>query len=155
MSPSHGAALLGLLGLLALPNHAAACPTQASQAFDARCGVEYGATIRFTYSGAARWWFKERVVQGEPNECQPGTIDQTINPFQSLTGTIEDAVFNTNGPPGPRAACRDLTQQTIFTGPTQEKVTQCPYYNGQLIQVTKEPAKVSTSSDGAVADCTY
>ncbi|OJH42509.1 hypothetical protein [Cystobacter ferrugineus] len=155
MSPSHGAALLALFGLLALTNGAAACPTQSALASNARCGVEYGAYIQFTYTNAAMWWFKERVVQGEPNECQPGTIDQTINPFQSRSGTIIDDVSNTNGPPGPLAPCRDLTQQTIFTGPTQSTVEQCPYYNGQLIQVTKTPAQVATSSDGATATCNY
>ena len=146
---------LFLIAFAGFPMRGAACPTQSAQAMSPVCGIEYGATIQFTYTGAANWWFKERVVSGVPNECQAGDIDQTTTPFQSSTGIIYDEVVNTNGPPATVAPCQDLTHQTIYTGPTQPAVNQCQFPNGQIIQVTSTPKRVRTSSGGSAIDCTY
>lgn len=157
MSPTSrtAAPVLFLIAFAGLSPRAAACPTQNAEALSPVCGIEYGATIQLTYPGAAGWWIKERVVQGSPNECQPGGIDQTTNPFQSSTGIVRDEVVNSNGPPAVVAPCKDLTHQTVYMGPSQALVNQCQYPNGQLIQVTSTPRKVSTSSGGSSTECTY
>ena len=146
---------LWLVTLGGLPLAAQPCPPQAVQALLPQCGPSYGATLQFTYAGAANWWFKERVVQGDPNTCQAGGIDQTTNPFQSPTGIIVDEVYNTNGPPAAVAPCGDQTHQTIYTGPMAATVEHCSFPNGQLIQVLHSPKLVRTSAAGVATQCAY
>jgi hypothetical protein len=151
-----GRILLLALALLALGTSAAhACPPQTVTGLQAMCSYAYGGVFRYCYDGAAGWWFKEQVINGDPNTCQPGGISQTTNPFQSASGCVSDEVSNSNGPPGLVAPCQDLTHQTVFTGPTKEKVEQCSYANGQLISVTSVPKEVKTTSGGTVTTCTY
>jgi hypothetical protein len=111
------------------------CPAQNIQNLQAACGQEYGALVTFCYNPAPYWWFKENVVSG-PGDCQGGDIDQTTNPFQSVNSCVGDEVLNNNGPAGDHAPCTDTTFQTIFAGPTQPLVEQCPFANTQLIEVT-------------------
>ena len=139
-----------------------ACPTQSVTMSGAQCGSQYGAVGRYCYNGAAGWWFKERVTMGSPNTCVPGaSITQTTTPIQSATGCVSDLIFNFNGPPANVAPCTIVTNQTVFTGPTQATVTQCQYNNRQVIQVTETPGsnprsgKVITSSAGVSTDCNW
>ena len=137
------------------------CPTQTVTMSGARCGSQYGAVGRYCYSGAAGWWFKENVTNGSPNTCDTSPINQTTTPIQSSTGCVSDLIFDFNGPPSGRAPCTDVTNQTVFTGPTQATVTQCRYNNRQVIQVTETPGasprsgKVITSSAGVSTDCNW
>jgi len=141
------------------------CPTQTVTMGRARCGASYGAIGRYCYSGARGWWFKENVVMGSPNTCDPGTsISQTATPFQTSGNCIEDRIYNINGPPSKVAPCKMVTTQTIFTGPTKGTVEQCEYNNEQIIEVTvtKKDAKgnptagkVITSSAGVPTKCSW
>lgn len=159
ITPLARAVLAGLAVLAALTGitapRLAACPVQTPSASLAVCGIEYGATLQYSYSNAAGWWFKERIQQGDPNTCQGGNIDQTTSPFQSSTGIVFDEVANTNGPPANVSPCRDVTNQTVYTGPTEVRVEECPFANGQQIEVTSDPKRVTTSSAGAAIFCTY
>jgi hypothetical protein len=137
------------------------CPTQTVSMSGAECGTRYGAVGRYCYSGAAGWWFKERVVNGPGAHCQGGSITQTSTPFQSRNGCVGDQIFDFNGPPGNVAPCSDTTFQTVFTGPTQATVEQCQYQNTQVIDVTRTAGsnppsgKVTTTSGGVSTDCDW
>lgn len=135
------------------------CPTQTVTMSGAMCGAEYGAIGRYCYSGANRWWFKERVTMGSPNTCAPGaTIDQTTTPFQASGNCVSDRITNLNGPPSRHAPCRVVTNQTVFTGPTQATVEQCQYSNAQVVEVTGTPTtggQVITTSAGVSTSCNW
>jgi hypothetical protein len=136
------------------------CPPQAVTMTGAKCGKKYGAVGEYCYSGAKNWFFKEKVVNGSPNTCDTSPIDQTTTPFQSKTGCVIDKIFNFNGPPAVRAPCKDVTDQTVFTGPTKAEVEKCQYKNTQIIEVTDsgstpKSGKVITSSAGVSADCEW
>ncbi|MCZ7385147.1 MAG: DUF4157 domain-containing protein [Candidatus Methanoperedens sp.] len=138
------------------------CPTQTVTMSGATCGASYGAVGRYCYSGATGWWFKERVVMGSPNTCAPGaSIDQTSTPFKATGNCVEDEITNPNGPPSRVAPCRVVTNQTVFTGPTEADVEQCQYRNEQIVEVTVTPSssprsgKVITSSAGVSTDCNW
>jgi hypothetical protein len=138
------------------------CPTQTVTISGAKCGSSYGAVAKYCYSGikGKGWWFKEKVKNATGTLCQPGTINQTSNPFQSpLDDCVEDAIFDNNGPPSNVAPCTDTTFQTVFIGPTKADVEQCPYKNTQVIKVTaakdKKSGKVITTSAGVATDCAW
>ncbi len=129
-------ALAASLGGVRLEAGGTQCPVQEIRNLEARCAQEYGALVTFCYAPAPLWWFKESVVGGGDDVCQPGGIDQTTNPFQSRSSCIGDEVLDLNGPPGDVAPCDDTTFQKVFTGPTQLQVNDCQYANTQLIEVT-------------------
>jgi hypothetical protein len=136
-----------------------ACPAETITIGGAQCGARYGATAKYCLAGAANWWFKESVVNGPPPLCQPGSINQQTTPFQSPTGCVGDAIFDSNGPPATVAPCTDLTNQIVFAGPTQATVNQCQYAHAQLITVTAGATaghgKVTTDAGGQSTFCNY
>ena len=135
------------------------CPTQTVTMSRPVCGSDYGAVGRYCYSGANRWWFKERVTMGSGNTCVPGaTINQRTTPFQASANCVLDDISNHNGPPSAVAPCRIVTNQTVFTGPTRATVEQCQYSNTQVIEVTRTGATggtVTTSSAGVSTHCDW
>ncbi|HSR49596.1 MAG TPA: DUF4157 domain-containing protein [Acidobacteriota bacterium] len=137
------------------------CPTQTVTMGSPACGVKYGAIGKYCYSGAKNWWFKEKVVNGSPNTCDKSPINQTTKPIQAPTGCVSDLIFNFNGPPKDRAPCKDVTNQTVFAGPTKAQVEKCKYQNEQIIEVTlkkgskPKSGKVITSSAGVSTDCDW
>lgn len=138
------------------------CPTQRVTMGGARCGTQYGALGRYCYGRRARgWWFKERVLNGSPNTCDTSPISQTTTPIQSSTGCVSDEIFDFNGPPSSRAPCTDVTNQTVFAGPTQASVEQCRYSNTQRIDATvnsgtgPRSGRVTTTSAGVSTRCDW
>jgi hypothetical protein len=126
----------------------------------AQCGTDYGALGTYCYGDVAKnWWFKEKVENAPGVLCQPGTIKQTTNPIQSVSGCVTDAIFDRNGPPSKVAPCTDTTFQVVFAGPTKAEVEKCQYKNTQIIEVTaakdKKSGKVITSSTGVSTECTW
>lgn len=138
------------------------CPIQTVTMSGAKCGAEYGAVGKYCYSGATRWWFKEKVVMGSPKTCVPrATIDQTSTPFQESANCVRDEIMNQNGPPSSVAPCEIVTKQTVFTGPTKDDVEKCKYNNEQIVKVTvtkgssPKSGKVVTTSAGVSTDCDW
>src|ERR1043165_9227510 len=136
------------------------CPKETITMSGAECGEQYGAIATYCYEGAVDWWFKESVKNGPGKPCQPGAIEQTSTPFQSHNPCIGDEIFDTNGPPKNVAPCTDTTLQTVFIGPTKDKVEQCQYKHTQVIEVTAADAKsgkgkVKTTAGGKPAECAW
>jgi len=134
------------------------CPKETITMSGAKCGKQYGAVATYCYDGAADWWFKESVKNGPGPLCQPGNINQTSTPFQSHNPCVGDEIFDNNGPPDKVAPCTDTTFQTVFIGPTKDKVEQCQYKHTQVIEVTATNAKsgkVITTAGGKPADCAW
>jgi len=137
------------------------CPKETITMSGAKCGTQYGAVARYCYDGAAGWWFKESVKNGPGPLCQPGNINQTTTPFQSQNPCIADRIFDNNGPPKDVAPCDDTTFQTVFIGPTKDKVEQCQYQHTQVINVTvtkgsnPKSGKVITNAGGTPAECAW
>ena len=135
------------------------CPTINASVVETKCGVEYGALIMYCFeccdgSGipVGGWsWEEVTSVMG----CRGGSIVSTPYPFEITNGFWIDMIVNNNGPPGRVAPCQDLTSQTIYWGPTLEKVKDCSFSNEQKIDVQVWPNKVETSSMGAVGSCSY
>lgn len=133
------------------------CPTQTSSGVDAQCGELYGGTILLRYSGAQNWWFVEHVSAGTCTCTSGCEIGQTGDPVQRPEGYILDVIMNTNGPPTAVGPCSDTTYQTIYCGPTLQKVYCCSYENTQVISVSSgsSPGTVTTSSAGKSVECSY
>jgi hypothetical protein len=134
------------------------CPKETITMSGAKCGNEYGAIATYCYDGAVDWWFKEKVKNGPGKACQSGEIDQTTTPFQSHNPCVDDEILNTNGPPKKVAPCTHTTFQTVFIGPTKDKVEQCQYKHTQVIEVTATNAKsgkVKTTAGGKPTDCAW
>ena len=131
-------------------------PTQKVTMSNPVCGTQYGATAKMCYDIPTGWWFKESVSMG-PNTCGSFDISQTRSPYQNKGTCITDDILNPGGPPSKRAPCKTVTYQTIFTGPTLDKVEQYKYSNTQVVEVTKDAKgnKVITSSEGASASCDW
>jgi hypothetical protein len=142
---------------------AVTCPKETITMSGAECGKKYGAFATYCYEGAVDWWFKESVKNGPGPLCQPGTINQTSTPFQSHDPCVGDEIFNKNGPPKKVAPCTDTTFQTVFIGPTKDKVEQCQYKHTQVIEATASDAKsgkvmsgkVITTAGGKPAECAW
>ena len=132
------------------------CPTQSASGVAAYCGILYGGKIQLCYSGAENWWFVENVTQG-PATCGSSGFSHTTEPFQKATGCVTDIIANGNGPPTAVGPCYDITYQTVYCGPTQEKVYCCSYENAQIIIVSSgsSPGTVITASAGAQVECSY
>jgi hypothetical protein len=135
------------------------CPNEIITIGNPVCGQKYGARARYCLGDIAKgWWFKESVQNGPGPLCQPGDIKQTSNPFQSPNGCVGDSIADNNGPPSAVAPCNDLTLQTVFAGPTKEKVEQCAYHHDQVINVSKTATggTVTTSAGpGASTHCDW
>ena len=138
------------------------CVTETVTASSAQCGTTYGAIFSYCFGGAQNWWFKEKVKIGSVNTCVPGAIiDQTSNPIQIASGCPSDEIYNQNGPPANVADCTIITDQIVFTGPTQAEVNQCQAANTQVITVTRTPGSnppsgtVVTSSGGVPTSCNW
>jgi hypothetical protein len=137
------------------------CPKETITISGAKCGDEYGAVAKYCYEGASGWWFKEHVKNGPGPLCQSGNIDQTSTPFQSQNPCVADKIFDNNGPPKKVAPCTDTTFQTVFIGPTKDKVEQCQYKHTQVITVTvtkdsnPKSGKVITNAGGASTECAW
>lgn len=104
---------------------------------DAKRRRKYGARATYCYDGAKNWWFKEKVTQKSGGCGDEMEIDETTKPFQSPTGCIIDDIFNTNGPPRLVAPCSDVTEQTVFLGPTERDVEHFHFSHTQTIAVAK------------------
>jgi hypothetical protein len=136
------------------------CPKETITMSGAKCGPQYGAVATYCYEGAVDWWFKESIKNGPGSLCQPGNVDQTTTPFQSHDPCIDDEIFNFNGPPKKVAPCTHTTFQTIFMGPTKDKVEQCQYKHAQVIEVAAADAKlgkgkVTTTVGGQPTECAW
>jgi hypothetical protein len=135
------------------------CPNEIITIGNPVCGHKYGAVASYCLGNIAKgWWFKESVENGPGPLCQPGDIKQTSNPFQSPDGCVGDSIADNNGPPSAVAPCNDLTLQTVFAGPTKEKVEQCAYHHDQVINVAKTATggTVTTSAGpGASTHCDW
>lgn len=137
------------------------CPAQTVTLGEPQCGAKYGAVATYCYKGANDWWFKEEVVSGSPLTCDASVISQTRKPVQFMTGCVRDMIFNLTGPPASIAPCKDVTEQTVYAGPTKGDVKRCQYKNQQVIEVTLTPGsdppagKVITSSAGVSTACDW
>jgi hypothetical protein len=135
------------------------CPNEIITIGNPVCGRKYGAVASYCLGNIAKgWWFKESVQNGPGPLCQPGDIKQTTNPIQSADGCVDDDISDRNGPPSTVAPCNDLTLQTVFAGPTKEKVEQCAYHHDQVINVVKTATggTVTTSAGpGASTHCDW